>query len=161
MTEREKPGLTEISFHFNAPDRLHYACRLLRKTANGGARIAVAGSPEILGALDTLLWAVSPTDFISHCFADDSPSMVAASPVVLGQSMQSEATPDPARAGEMRTVLVNLGDEVPAGFESFERLAELVGTDESNRQLARERWKYYASRGYTMVKHDLAAKSTP
>ena len=152
--------MTEISFHFNAPDRLNYACRLLRKTANGAARIAVTGSPEVLAAVDTLLWAVSPTDFIAHCFADDSPSMVAASPVVLGQPVPSATAEASGLDALTRTVLVNLGDGVPPGFESFERLAELVGTDESNRQLARERWKYYASRGYTMITHDLATKST-
>ena len=31
--------MTEVDFHFNAPDKLGYACRLLRKAvANGRAR---------------------------------------------------------------------------------------------------------------------------
>lgn len=152
--------MTEISFHFNAPDKLNYACRLLRKTVSGGARIAVTGSPETLGQLDALLWAVSSTDFIAHCFRDDSAAMVAASPVLLGLPVQPETATDPARTALTRTVLVNLGDHVPEGFESFERLAELVGSKEEDRLLARERWKYYASRGYTMTSHDLAAKPT-
>ena len=151
--------MTEISFHFNAPDKLNYACRLLRKTVNGGAKIAVTGSPQVLGQLDALLWAVSPTDFIAHCFHDDSAAMVAASPVMLGQPVQTGTSTDSASALLTRSVLVNLGDHVPEGFESYERMAELVGNEEVDRRLARERWKYYAGRGYTLTRHDLAAKS--
>ena len=153
--------MTEISFHFNAPDKLNYACRLLRKTVNGGAKITVTGSPEVLGQLDAMLWTVSPPDFIAHCFNDDSAAMVAASPVLLGQPVLAPTTFDSAGALMKRSVLVNLGDHVPEGFESYERMAELVGNAEGDRLLARERWKYYASRGYTMTRHDLAAKATP
>ena len=31
--------MTEIAFHFNAPDKLAYACRLLRKAVASGARV--------------------------------------------------------------------------------------------------------------------------
>ena len=30
--------MTEVQFHFNVPDRLVYACRLLRKALRSGAR---------------------------------------------------------------------------------------------------------------------------
>ena len=30
--------MTEVAFHFNAPDKQAYACRLLRKAVAGGAR---------------------------------------------------------------------------------------------------------------------------
>ena len=153
--------MTEISFHFNAPDKLNYACRLLRKTVNAGAKIMVTGSSETLGQLDALLWEISPTDFIAHCFHHDSAAMVAASPVLLGQPAQPETATDPARSALKCSVLVNLGDHVPEGFESFERLAEVVGNEEDDRVLARQRWKFYASRGYTMTRHDLASKVAP
>ena len=34
--------MTEISFHFNVPDKLAYACRLLRKAVNAGNKVVVA-----------------------------------------------------------------------------------------------------------------------
>ena len=53
--------------------------------------------------------------------------------------------------------LLNLGDAAPRGFETFERLIELVSTDESDRAAARERWKRYAGRGYAIKRHEVGA----
>ena len=47
---------------------------------------------------------------------------------------------------------------MPAGFERFERLIELVGTGEADRAHARTRWRHYAERGYQIKRHDVAAK---
>ena len=54
-------------------------------------------------------------------------------------------------------VLLYLGDTVPVGFERFERLIELVGTDEVDRTQARQRWRHYADRGYAIQRHDVKA----
>ena len=149
--------MTEISFHFNAPDKVAYACRLLRKAVNGGARLVVAGEAQALERLDAALWTFSPLDFIPHCFADAGAGMVAVSPVVLGILLE-----DSALAGANaphRQVLLNLGALVPDGFERFERLIDVVGTGEEDRQVARDRWKHYASRGYAITRHDLAGST--
>jgi hypothetical protein len=45
-------------------------------------------------------------------------------------------------------VLVNLGGDLPPGFSRFDRLIEIVGTDETDRIPARERFKFYRDRGY-------------
>lgn len=141
--------MTEIAFHFNAPDRLAYTCRLLRKAVASGARLVVTGPAEALDRLDTELWTFSATDFVPHCRAQAEPALLAASPVVLAD--------DPAAAPHQQ-VLLNLGAEVPAGFERFERVIEVVGLDDADRQLARTRWRHYADRGYAMSRHDLAPK---
>ena len=31
--------MTDVAFHFNAPDKLAYACRLLRKAVGSGSRV--------------------------------------------------------------------------------------------------------------------------
>ena len=163
--------MTEISFHFNVPDKLAYACRLLRKAVNGGSKVVVTAAPETLAKLDTLLWTISPLDFIAHCLADADAALVSASPILLGMpavSPQGQAATFDLRAPVAdctapirpeRLVLVNLGDNVPPGFERFERLVELVGVSEEDRLNARERWKHYAHRGYAIIRHDLAAES--
>jgi DNA polymerase-3 subunit chi len=142
--------VTEIAFHFNAPDRLAYTCRLLRKAVASGARLVVTGPAEALDRLDTELWTFSATDFVPHCRAQAEPALLAASPVVLAG--------DPAAAPHQQ-VLLNLGAEVPAGFERFERVIEVVGLDDADRLQARTRWRHYADRGYAMTRHDLAPKA--
>ena len=55
-------------------------------------------------------------------------------------------------------MLVNIGRELPIGFESFDRLIEIVADDDADRQAGRLRWRHYADRGYPIRRHDLAAK---
>ena len=58
--------MTEIAFHVNVPDRLAYACRLLRKAVRQGARVAVTAPPATLRGLDRALWTFEPTEFVPH-----------------------------------------------------------------------------------------------
>ncbi len=142
--------VTEVAFHFNAPDRVAYACRLLRKAVGSGAKVVVTGVPATLAQLDGALWTFSPTDFVPHCNLQSPPNVVAASPVILAASIESVPH---------QQVLLNLGHLVPEGFDRFERLIEIVGMDDEDRQLARSRWKHYADRGYAITRHDLALKT--
>lgn len=139
--------MTEVAFHFNAPDPVAYACRLLRKAVNAGAKVVVTGAPASLKQLDAALWAVSATDFIPHCLLRGDPRVIAASPVVLTTRIES---------APHQEVLLNLGDSILPGFDSFERVIEVVGLDEVERQSARDRWMAYTRLGYTLQRHDLA-----
>jgi DNA polymerase III subunit chi len=142
--------MTEVAFHFNVPDKLAYACRLLRKATTAGSKVVVTGASQQLRTLDTELWTFSALEFIPHCHAASADAQVlAASPVVLS---------DTPRGTPHQEVLVNLGEDVPEGFESFERLIEVVSQDDGDRQLARARWKHYADRGYAIQRHDLAQR---
>ena len=141
--------MTEVAFHFNAPDRLAYCCRLLRKAVSGGARVVVTGLPETLAQLDEDLWTFSPTDFVPHCLHDAQAALVAASPVILATSLGSVPH---------HQVLINLGQAVPDGFERFERVIEVVDLDQDERLLARARWKHYTERGHAITRHDLTLK---
>jgi DNA polymerase-3 subunit chi len=139
--------LTEVAFHFGAPDRLAYTCRLLRKATASGARLLVRSSPADSTALDAALWGLTPTDFITHCDASAAQEMRSRSSVLLLSPNAELDTSFP--------ILVNLSDDVPEGFEQFQRVIEVVSTDEQDRNLARQRWKHYTGRGYTITRHDL------
>jgi DNA polymerase III subunit chi len=142
--------MTEVAFHFNVPDKVGYACRLLRKATATGAKVVVTGAPDVLRTLDTELWTFAPLEFVAHCDASAAnEDVLAASPVVLAGA---------PRGAPHQEVLVNLGAGVPEGFERFERLIEVVTQDDEDRQRARARWKHYADRGYAITRHDLAAK---
>jgi DNA polymerase-3 subunit chi len=142
--------MTEVAFHFNAPDRVGYACRLLRKAVANGAQVVVTGETSLLSQLDLALWTFAPLEFVAHGRVGAAPdSLLALSPVVLAES---------AAAAPHHQVLVNLGTSVPSGFERFERLIEVVTEDADDRQSARERWRHYADRGYAIAKHDRAGR---
>ena len=141
--------MTHVEFHFNAPDKIAYACRLLRKASRQGGRVVVVASAEVLQALDVALWNFTATDFVAHTLATQDATVLAASPVLLLESALEAPHPQ---------VLLQLGDGVPAGFERFERLIEVVTLEEGDRILARQRWKHYAGRGYVVQRKDLELK---
>jgi DNA polymerase-3 subunit chi len=135
--------MTEIDGHYNMPDKLGYACRLLRKAVGAhGARLVVLGDDATLDAIDQSLWAMQPAEFIAHCRDGDAPHVVARSPVVL--------TERGAAALPGRPILLNLGAEPPEHFERFERLIDIVGSDEADKQAGRARWRHYKSQGYAI-----------
>ena len=144
--------MTEIAFHFNAVDKWDYCCRLLRKAVARGARVAVVGDPQVLEQVDRQLWEFSATAFVPHCLAAcQQASVLQASPVVL--------SPAAGVAGH-HEILLNLASEVPAGFERYDRLIEVVGLEADDRDCSRARWKHYKDRGYAITRHDLNAQGT-
>ncbi len=143
--------MTEIRFHFNVPSRTDYACRLLRKASRQPAPVVVTGPEDRLAELDRALWAMGPAEFVAHAWTRDVETV----PLALRGGLVWLAA-DPL-AAPVHETLLNLGDAPPRGFESFERLIELVSTDESDRATARERWKGYAGRGYAIDRHEVTA----
>lgn len=139
--------MTSVAFHFNAPGKLAYACRLLRKAAASGSTVAVLGDGPLLDKLDEQLWSFSALDFVPH------------GRVHRLSEPQREYTPiwlcESAKEGQGRRVLVNLTQTVPVGFEGFDRVIEVVSHDDADRQAARTRWKRYAELGIDIVRHDL------
>ena len=141
--------MTEIDFHFNAVDKVSHACRLLRKAVvGGGAKVVLVADDATLDAVDAALWQFSAVDFIGHCRSDSEAHVVARSAVVLAAAGASGLP--------HQRVMVNLGDDVPPGFERFERLIEVVTGDEADRAASRVRWRHYKDRGYALKRHDLA-----
>ena len=139
--------MTDIEFHVNVPDKLQYSCRLLRKAYRSGARTVVTAEPQLLHQLDQLLWIYSSTEFLPHCLSDSAAPTLAATPILLAEQL------DTCPVG---SVLINLGQQVPSGFERFERFIEVASSLEADRLAARDRWKHYRDRGYSLKRHELA-----
>lgn len=146
--------MTEIAFHFNAPDKVAYACRLLRKAVAAHAKAVVVVSAEQIAHLDESLWTFSQLEFLAHCRIDSPQALRQASPVHLATSL------DAMDAFTPRDVLLNLSDTVCAGFEQFARVIEVVSLDDADRQHARRRWKHYSEQGFAIVRHDLKLKES-
>jgi DNA polymerase-3 subunit chi len=146
--------VTEIDIHHGLPDKLGYACRLLRKIAQRGAKALVLVEPGELDRLDRMLWTFSSHDFVAHCKSNASATMLAASPIVL-----AECLPAAVPGQDSEPVLVNLAREVPAGFEGHQRLIDLVGQEEADLAQGRLRWKFYKARGYPLKTYDRAIEA--
>jgi DNA polymerase-3 subunit chi len=143
--------MTEVMFHLNVADRVGYACRLLRKAHARGARVVVSASSATLARLDTLLWTFEATAFVPHLRLAHGEAVaphLAGTPIWLVDGVEQ---------APHREVLLNLGDELVPGFESFERVIEIVPEDEVAKQAARRRWKHYADRGYALQRHEATA----
>ncbi|HEY3076791.1 MAG TPA: DNA polymerase III subunit chi [Burkholderiales bacterium] len=138
--------MTSIDFYFNAPDRLQVACRLAGKALAQGSRMVVyVPDPELAARVDRLMWTWPATGFVPHCAADAA--LAADTPVLIARDEHTAAD---------IPVLLNLSGECPPHFASFERLLEVVGADDADREAARARFRSYKSRGYAIASHDLA-----
>ena len=147
--------MTEISFRFKVDDRIGSACRYLRKIQRARRVAVVTGPPEVLERLDRTLWSFEAADFVPHVR------------LRAGEAAQPRHAPTPIwlveRAADAphHAVLVNLGDAPPEGFESFERVVEIVSTEASDRHAARQRWRHYQARGYKLESHEASDGGQP
>lgn len=141
--------MTAVAFHFNAPDRQGYTCRLLRKAYLKGSKVVVLTRSGERAALDQALWTFAQLEFVPHASMDAPPMLRGRSPVLLTDDVTSLVS-----GGE---VLVNLSGELPADYERFDRVIEVVTADAADRQHARERWKRYREAGHEPQQHDVTA----
>jgi DNA polymerase-3 subunit chi len=137
--------MTQIDFYANVSDKLATACRIIAKAYSLRRRIVVF-CPDAEGAqrIDRLLWTTPATGFIPHCASGDA--LAPQTPVII-----DHAGGEPVHD----QVLLNLRREWPAFFGRFERLIEIVSTDEEDLAQARARFKFYRDRGYEIRTHDL------
>jgi len=141
--------MPRVDFHSQVEDRLHYTCRLIRKARAANCRVIVYGSDlQELQRLDQRLWDFSPVDFLPHGFIEDR--MAGQTPVVLTTQLGGELP--------HRQILVNLSDEIPSHYTQFERVIEIVSTNNDDAQAARQRFRQYQHEGI-QPSHTVANKS--
>jgi DNA polymerase-3 subunit chi len=141
--------MTRIDFHSKVPDKLLYACRLVRKARSQQMQVVMlAEDGEQLRRLDDALWTFSELDFLPHVRANDP--LAAKTPVIL--------TDDDAAELPHYQVLVNLSRRQPANFARFERMFEIIGAAEDDVAAGRERYRQYQQRGYPLS-HYLAEQT--
>ena len=137
--------MTRIDFYRYAEDKVRFACRLAATAFDRESRVVVySPDTKVLADFDRTLWTFQATRFVPHCFANSA--VAAETPVVLSSS--GEALPH-------HDVLLNLADEWPPFFASFERVLEVVAADEGDKERARERYAFYKKRGYDIKVNDI------
>lgn len=142
--------MPQVSFHFNAPDKLDYACRFIRKAMRHDARVTVVAPIERLRQLSARLWKFAGHEFLAHAVQGDDSESFALAPVLLVET---------ATASKHQDVLLNLGAEIPGDFEAFNKVVEVVSSfDEQDRAQARVRWRSYQNAGHAIERFDLVLK---
>ena len=145
--------MTHIDFYLSGSlsdggtrdDNNRIACRLADKAFRSGHRIYIyTGDGGTTRHLDQLLWTFSAGSFVPHTLKMDTGDND--TPVCIGHEQAPSGFED---------VLISLAQEVPTFFSRFERVADVVGASDNEKQLARERYRYYRDRGYELETHHL------
>lgn len=141
--------MTEVDFYIlkdKAPQAgMQFACRLAEKIFKDGHQVYInTTSGQQLKQLDDLLWTFRQGSFLPHAVCTGNEPEAA--PILLGHAIEPDGPSD---------VLVNLAEDIPAFFSRFSRVTELVSGDDTQREMARTRYKFYKDRGYTVRSHQL------
>jgi DNA polymerase-3 subunit chi len=134
--------------------RLRFACRLVEKAYLRDHRVRVRLDPgDEVGTFDSLLWTFADRSFVPHerLGADGSTPAPPLAPVAIVDS----GTPAP----EQGDVLVNLAADVPAEYERYLRIVEIVDADGARRRLGRERFRFYREHGIQPETHGMGSES--
>lgn len=138
--------MTRVDFYFNAEDKLEVARKLAAKAYQSGLRALLYTADERLANdLDAAIWSRDKLSFVPHVRCGHT--LAKETPVLIGTDADVMGSHD---------VLINLDAEYPSCFGRFERLLEVVGKDEADRQAGRQRYSFYKQRGYAIENHDLA-----
>ena len=122
-----------------------FTCRLTEKAFQQGHRVYInTTSASQLEQLDDLLWTFRAGSFLPHAIVSEAGTRD--HPVLLGHESEPQDSND---------VLINLSNDVPPYFSRFKRVAELVSGEASQRSAARERYRFYKDRGYTLNTHEI------
>jgi DNA polymerase-3 subunit chi len=118
-----------------AKQRWAFACRLTEIAYLRDMSVdIVAETAADAAALDDLLWTFNDNSFIPHKMALDAQSR--------DPGTKIHVTLDPGEA-PAADLLVNLSAGLPAHWERYARIAEVIDADEERRRLGRERFKSY------------------
>jgi DNA polymerase-3 subunit chi len=141
--------MTKVDFYTGVDDKLHAACQLSHKAMLAGVRVLLHAPDEATAEeLDRLLWHYPATAFIPHCRAQHP----GAQEMPVTVSHQSDMFPH-------SELLISLHTACLPFFSRFERLIEIVGGEEQDAQLGRERYAFYRDRGYEMRHFNLKDKA--
>ncbi|MEQ1802162.1 MAG: DNA polymerase III subunit chi [Gammaproteobacteria bacterium] len=145
---------TRVSFYVlsdaESGSRLGYACRLVEKAYKLQHRIhAHAGDATMARNLDDLLWTFRQGSFVPHellAAAGKAPL----APVTIGSADAAGQAEPPAA-----DLLVNLATEVPAFYDRFPRIAEIIDGSPAGREAGRARHRFYREQGLEPETHEV------
>ena len=142
--------MTRIDFYQIDSDEapLLFTCRLIEKVYRQGLQIYVHTRSEAQSIeVDDLLWSFRDDRFIPHTLQSRHDE----APIKIGHNAEPE---------DHQQVLVNLSLDVPDFFSRFDRVAEIVPLGEESRNSARQNYRFYKDRGYSLQYHEIKQSRT-
>lgn len=129
----------------NVNARLTFTCRLIEKAYKNGHRIYIhTENAAHAHQLDEMLWTYREDSFLPHNLYGEGPTPPP--PIQIGFASHPE---------KHRDILINLSDNVPAFFSQFNRILEIISSDATTQERARERFRFYRKEGNTITTHKL------
>lgn len=143
--------MTKIDFYLldnNSQDKSGFACRLAQKAFKQGYQIYIyTDEQSLVNKMDNLLWTFQQGSFLPHrVYKDADQESKMPESIVIGTT---------APPNSIHDVLINLASASPDFFSSFDRVAEIVDNDETEKLSARKRYQFYRDRGYELETHNI------
>ena len=124
-----------------------FICRLTEKAWSQNNAVYIHTMDEQHATkYDELLWTFNEDSFVPHQLSAPESSEKT---VLIGHQTTAEIP-------SHHDVLINLNHESPSFFSQFERVAEIITTDETSRIKGRERYQFYRDRGYALETHKMS-----
>jgi DNA polymerase-3 subunit chi len=143
--------MTRIDFHTNVPDKVAYACRLVRKAWAANNRVVLMTEDSAqLAELNAAMWDFSATDYLPHVLITDE--LAAQTPILLTDSDEAELP------HTHKELLVNLSRRAPSQMTQFARMIEVISSQEDDAAAGRKRYVAYKQQDYPLT-HFVAGKS--
>lgn len=143
--------MTRVDFYIlpKLMDMNHFACSIATKAWHKGNLVHIhTKSKQNANLIDELLWVFRDVSFIPHEIYDDVSSV--SSPVTIGFDLKHPTNSE---------VIVNLDDKIPAFISCFKRVVEIVGEEEDNKIIARQRYKQYRNYNFEIHEHKIKHKN--
>lgn len=141
--------MTRVDFYFNAPDKLDKTVSLARAAFAKKRKVHISvPDADTASQLAQLLWTEPTTGFFPNCQADHA--LATHTPLII--DWRDEYWPHD-------DILINLKAQQPMAFTRFKHLVEIVGLVETDKQDARQRYKFYRDRGYEIRSIDLGQRA--
>jgi DNA polymerase-3 subunit chi len=138
--------MTRIDFYTGVASVQAFACRAAQTVYRKEERLLVVLSDDqALQAFSRALWSFGDTAFIAHC--QWQAAEAASSRIWLATDFEVPAGP---------TVLLNLGEKMPANPAAFSRILEVVSQEEGSKAVARTRYRRYLDLGFDIHHHDMS-----
>ncbi|MGX5174455.1 DNA polymerase III subunit chi [Aliikangiella sp. IMCC44653] len=136
--------MTQIEFYSvessaqNAPHK--HLCEVIKRAYRKGQKVFVnTADRKQAEKIDELLWTHDAKSFLPHQLVGEDQDTLP--PIEIGYGQNPRVRPD---------VLINMGTQVPLFFSQFKWVFEYAFGDDENKELARDRFRFYRERGYPL-----------
>ena len=136
--------MQDIHFYvIKSGHREQVACQIAEKAVAQGHRVHVrVADAQAADSLNARMWAFRDQSFLPHSIGESPHPHVQV-------TIHDEWLP------ETRDFLINLADDMLAEFDTFKRIAEVVGPDDATKGHGRVRFRQYRGQGFEPEFHEI------